>query len=154
MISSHLILDVLQQAAATAPDSTGPSFSIRWMGKSLITISFCAILVLSLSGKAAWRTLRGEAGDHVRVRSTVNSVFFWGAFAFVLGVFHTAMGLIMTSMSVARSAPVVPEAHELIAAGVSIALGAGAYGSLVFMLAALLWFGFRHWHLKRFSSAT
>lgn len=154
MITMHLVLDALQEAVVTAPDAAPLSFSIRLMGKSLITISFCALLVLSLSAKAAWRTLRGGRDQQVRVRSTANAVFFWGAFAFVLGLFHTAMGLIMTSLSVARFAPVVPEAHELIATGVAIALGAGAYGSVVFLLAALLWFGFRHWLRKTVVSAT
>lgn len=154
MITYHSLLDVVLQTAVTTPDGTGPSFDIVSMGKSLFTISFCAILVLSLSAKAAWGTLRGGLDEHLRVRSTVNSVLFWGGFAFVLGLFHTAMGLILTSASVAASSPVVPEAHELIAMGVAIALGAVVYGSLVFMLAALMWFGLRHWHLKRFSPAT
>lgn len=154
MMTSFFLLDAVQQAAAMTPDGTGPSFSISSMGKSLFTISFCAILVLSLSGKAVWGTLRGGVDDHQRLRSTANSVLFWGAFAFVLGVFHTAMGLILAAASVAASSPIVPEAHELIALGVAVALGAGAYGSLVCMVGALIWFGFRHWHLKRFSSVT
>ena len=60
----------------------------------------------------------------------------------------------MTSTSVAHSAPVAPEAHELIAMGVAIAFGASAYGSVVFLLSALIWFGFRHWLRKGVLSAT
>jgi hypothetical protein len=154
MITTHFLLDALQEAVVAASDPTRPSFSIRWMGKSLITISFCGLLVLSFSAKALWRTLRRERDHQGRVRSTIDAILFWGAFAFVLGVFHTSMGLIVTSISVARFAPVVPEAHELIAAGVATALAAGAYGSVVFLLAALLWLGFRRWLRKRALSAT
>ena len=153
MITSHLLADAFQQAAATTPGGSRPPFNLMWMGKSLFTISFCALLVVSLTGKAVWSTLRGGVDDHLRARSTASSVLFWGAFAFVLGVFHTAMGLILASVSVANSAPVVPEAHELIAMGVAVALAAIAYGSLVFMLAALIWFGFRYWHGRRSSLA-
>lgn len=154
MITDHLLINALQEAVVTASDATRPSFSIRWMGKSLITISLCALLVVSLSAKALWRTARGERGHPAQIRSTIDAVLFWGAFAFVLGLFHTSMGLIVSSISIARSGPVMPETHELIATGVAIAFGAGAYGSVVFLLAALFWFGFRHWLRKSVRSAT
>lgn len=153
MIAAHLLTDALQEAVGATSDAM-PAFRIRWMGKSLITISFCALLVLSFSTRAVWRSLRGGRDDYARIRSTVDGVLFWGVFAFVLGVFHTFMGLIVTSLSVASSAPVLPEAHELIATGVAIALGAGAYGSLVCLLAALLWLWLRHWLRKGALSAT
>lgn len=145
MIATHLLFaDVLQEAVGNAPDAM-PAFSIGLLGKSLITISFSALLVLSLSARAVWRMLRGSRDDYARIRSTVDGVLFWGVFAFVLGVFHTFMGLIMTFLSVASSAPVLPEEHEVIATGVAIGLGAGAYGSVVCLLAGLLWLWLRHW---------
>ena len=92
MITTHLVLAALQEVVATTSDVARTSFSIRWLGKSLLTISFCALLVLALSAKAAWRASRGERVHDGGVRSTVDAVLFWGAFAFVLGLFHTAMG--------------------------------------------------------------
>lgn len=145
MIATPLLLaGVLQEAVGNAPDAM-PALSIGLLGKSLITISVSALLVLSLSAKAVWRMLRGTRDDNARIQSTVDSVLFWGGFAFVLGVFHTFMGLIMTCLSVASLAPVLPEQHELIATGIAIALGAGAYGSAVCLLAGLLWLWLRHW---------
>ena len=154
MIATPLLLaEVLQELVGNAPDAM-PVFSIGLLGKSLITISVSALLVLFLSAKAVWRMLRGGRSDNARIRATVDSVLFWGGFAFVLGVFHTFMGLIMTSVSVASLAPVLPGEHELIATGVAIALGAGAYGSVVCLLASLLWFWLRHWLRRRELSAT
>lgn len=153
MISTHLLTNALQEVAGTASDAL-PVFRIRWMGKSLITITFCALLVLSFSAKAVWRSLREGRDDYARIRSTVDAVLFWGVFALVLGVFHTFIGLIMMSLSVASSAPVLPEAHELIATGFAVALGAGAYGSVVCLLAALLWFWLRHRLRTELLSAT
>jgi hypothetical protein len=124
------------------------------MGKSLISVSFCALLVVGLATKAAWRMLRGAPEQRVLARSTIDAGLFWGAFAFVVGLFHTVMGLVMTANSVRGAAPVDPEEHGLIATGVMAALGASAYGTLVFLLAALLWFGFRHWHAKAAPQAT
>jgi len=154
MISTPLFLaDVLQEAVANAPDAM-PTFSIGLLGKSLITITVSALLVLCLSARAVWRILRAGGDDNTPIRSTVDSVLFWGGFAFVLGVFHTFMGLIMASLSVASSAPVLPEDHELIGTGVAIALGAGAYGSVVCLLAGLLWLWLRHWLRRAELSAT
>ncbi|MEX2374259.1 MAG: MotA/TolQ/ExbB proton channel family protein [Dehalococcoidia bacterium] len=124
------------------------------MGKSLVSVSFCALLVLGLAAKAAWRILRSRPEQQVLARSTIDAGLFWGAFAFVVGLFHTVLGLIVTAMSVRGAAPVDPEEHGLIATGVMAALGAGAYGTFVFLLAALLWFGFRHWHQKAVQQAT
>jgi len=154
MITTQLVIAALQEAVTTAPDVVQPSFSILWMGKSLFTISFCALVVLALSARAAWRASRGDRVHDGGVRSALDAVLFWGAFTFVLGVFHTAMGLITTSFSVAHSAPIAPEMHELIAMGAALAVASTAYGSVVFLLSALVWFGFRHWLRKRAPLAT
>ena len=75
-------------------------------------------------------------------------MIFWGGFAFILGVFHTAMGMLVTSIAVADAGPIVPEAHPLVATGVGVAVAALAYGSLVLLASALAWGGLHQLHRR------
>ena len=149
-MTSTLLAEVLQ----SAPAASRPSFSILLMGKSLVSVSICALLVVGLAAKAAWRILRGGPEQRVRVRSTIDAGLFWGAFAFVAGLCHTAMGLMVTSLSIGASAPVEPDQQWLIAYGVAAAMGSTGYGGLVLLFAALLWLGLRRWHAKAVPQAT
>lgn len=142
------LLEVIFQASGPPPPIT-----IFALGKSLFTVSFCALASLILGAKAVWRASRGGAEQTEAAGLTMNASLFWGAMAGLTGQFHTVMGLILVAASVSRSSPIEPEAHGLIAVGTAVALGASAYGMLVLLMSSLAWFGFRTWRLRTSSAA-
>lgn len=75
----------------------------------------------------------------------MNSSLLWGGLTLAVALFHTAMGLVITALSVRAAGTVEPEAHWVIATGVAVPLAATVYGFFIFVLAALTWLGFRRW---------
>ena len=143
----HAVLGFLQEVANSSSVPPPPSFSIFELGKALFTLSFFTLVTLICTGRAAWR-LKAGAADRVDAPSTIDLCLFWGAFTFGVGVFHTLMGLVVTSWSVQLGAPIEPGEQWLVAHGVMTALVAGAYGLLVFLLTALGWLGLRRWYRR------
>ncbi len=122
--------------------------SILMMGKSLVTVSLCGLVALALALRAVVRAHRGGPEGPALARSSMDASLFWGAAAFAVGLLHTVLGLIVTLLSIRAAAPVGPGEQGLIATGLVAALAAVAYGLLVFVLVAFLWFGFRHWQRR------
>ena len=143
-----LVLEILQAGVASPAAAAPPPFTIFALGKSLFSVSFCALVAIGLAAKAVWRVHRGGPDHHALALSSADAGLFWGLFAFVVGLFHTFLGLTLTSINIRAYAPVEPALHGVIAGGVAAALGAATYGLLVLLLTALFWFGFRHWHRK------
>ena len=138
-----------QEIAQEVGSATPPPLSLRVMGKALVSISFFAVVTFGVTAKAAWNAFQGGvANQPARSRSTIDAILFWGLFTLAISVFHTVMGLLLTALSVRAAGPIEPEAHWLIATGIAVPLAASAYGLFVFLLAALAWFAFRHWHTK------
>lgn len=141
MLSILPLHDILQQAGTSAP----PPLSLRVMGKSLISVSFFALVTFGVAARAVWHASRGNDAARARARSTMDASLFWGVFTFAVAFLHTLLGLLLTALSVRAAAPIEPGAHWLIATGIAVPLAAGAYGLFVLLVAALVWFGFRYW---------
>lgn len=144
MLSILPLHEIVQEVGPSTP----PPLSLRLMGKSLVSISFLALVTFGVAARAVWHSSRTEAADRARARSTMDASLFWGAFTFAAAVMHTLLGLIMTALSVRAAGTLEPEAHWLVATGVALPLAASAYGLFVFLLAALVWFAFRSWHTR------
>lgn len=142
MTSMLPLLDVVQEAArASAPGSPAP-FSIFQLGKALITLSFFSAVTVIVTLRAVQvAKLGGPAA-----RSKIDLALFWGAFTFAAGLFHVFMSVTSTTWSVQLYGPIGPERQWLVARGLMLATIAGAWGTLVFLLAALAWVWLRRRH--------
>ena len=118
-------------------------FSFSDGGFMMYPISFCAIMVLILTVRTAWRMNADEPGLGALARGTIDGVLFWGGYAVVLGVLGTVVGI-----SIAAEAVEVVGRVEttLVWGGIKVSLITTIYGLLVLLGAGLLWFGLRHWH--------
>jgi MotA/TolQ/ExbB proton channel family len=130
------------------PTTLGSVF--RDMGVIAYPITFCALMVAVLSVRAILRLRAGGQGQASAVRSSVDGTLFWGAYAMVLGFLGTVLGIVVAAQAVQAVNTVEP---ALVWGGIKIALTSTVYGSLVFLLAALVWFGLCHWHRKTALSA-
>ncbi len=147
IMGQSLILP-LHEIVPQVGSSTPPPLSIRLMGKSLVSISFFALVTFGVAARAVWHATRGEAADRAQARSTMNTSLFWGAFTFAVALIHTLIGLVITALSVRAAAPIEPGIHWLIATGIAVPLASSVYGLFVLLLAALVWLGFRTWHAR------
>lgn len=126
----------------TAPT---PIFSFEMMGVMRYPITFCALMVLILAGRAAWRMRSGEAGVQGLVRSTIDGSLFWGGYALILGVLGTVLGMTLA----AHAVETVGEVHtSLVWGGVKVAMSTTIYGLLVFLASGLVWYALRHVHRR------
>ena len=118
-------------------------FSFSDGGFMMYPISFCAIMVLILTVRTAWRMNADEPGRGALARGAIDGVLFWGGYAVVLGVLGTVVGI-----SIAAEAVEVVGRVEttLVWGGIKVSLITTIYGLLVLLGAGLLWFGLRHWH--------
>ena len=122
-----------------------PIFSFRYMGFMQYPITFCALMVLVLAGRAAWRMRSEEAGTQGLIRSTIDGSLFWGGYALVLGVLGTVMGITLA----AHAVEAVGEVHtSLVWGGIKVALSTTIYGLLVFLASGLVWYALRHVHRR------
>ena len=148
-----LLLDILQ-SGVPSPSGPPPPFTVLALGKSLFSVSFCALTAAVLAVRAVWRANRSAPDQRALALSSADASLFWGGLAFAVGLFHTFLGLTLTSITIRAYAPVEPALHRVIAGGVAAALGASAYGLLVLVLMALFWLGFRNWHRRSPLQAT
>lgn len=129
--------------AYTGPPPEMMSFSD--MGVMRWPITFCLVMVAVLATRAAIRVRSGEPEQKVLSRGTIDGSLFWGAYAAVLGVLGTVVGFMVAAQSVEMAGRAVA---PLVWGGVKVALSTTVYGLLVFLVAALAWFGLRQWHRK------
>ena len=103
----------------------------------------------------AWTAVRtftraGEDPAGEDVRRGMQSVLFWGGIAVLLGLLGTVVGLVFTAQAAAR----VPDAPaSLIWGGVGVTLITLIFGLLIFLFAALAWFGLDAWSARRMRAA-
>ncbi len=129
---------------AMAPPATLGSFFGN-MGYIVYPITFCALMVAILAVRAFMR-LRDQAdAQPTLVRTTIDGTLFWGAYAAVLGVFGTVLGIVVAAQAVEAVSAVEP---RLVFGGIKIALTSTMYGVFVFLVAALVWFALRGRHRK------
>lgn len=125
--------------------ATGPIFSFSDGGVMMYPISFCAIMVLVLAGRTAFRMKAEDPALGAVMRGAIDGVLFWGGYALVLGVLGTVVGIAISAQAVEA----VGEVHTtLVWGGIKVSLITTIYGLLVLLGGALVWFGLRHWHRR------
>lgn len=104
---------------------------IRW------PLLFSLLAVVAL---AAWATLHLATGPRGRpeTKAWIDSVLFWGGFAFLSGVLGTLVGIIQAAQAIELAGGEVPAA--LAWGGVKIALASTVIGGLILAFAGLAWF--------------
>jgi hypothetical protein len=133
---------------ASAPTGLGDVF--RDGGYMMYPITLCAIAVLALAGRAAWRMRAASPEPSASVRAGIDGVLFWGVYASILVVLGTVVGITLAAMAVEA----VGEVHvALVSGGIKVALTTTIYGLLILLLAAPLWFGLRQWHRRELLSS-
>ena len=123
----------------------GPIFSFSDGGFMMYPITFCAIMVLALSGQTMWRMKAADPGLSILARANIDGVLFWGGYASILGVLGTVVGIAISAQAVEA----VGEVHTtLVWGGIKVSLITTMYGLLVLLGGGLLWFGLRYWHRR------
>ena len=144
--ASNLAATLAQEFSVSAQRAPAPSgFNDLFSdgGHMTYPITLCAIAVIALAGRAAWRIKVGRSEGGGPVRAGIDGVLFWGVYASVLGALGTVVGITVAAMAVEGAG----EAHPaLISGGIKVALITTIYGLLILLLAAPLWFGLRQWH--------
>jgi hypothetical protein len=130
------VQDVPEEVVVQAP-SPGLILDLLSGGIMIYPVLGCALLVLGIGAWTSTRLWGSEIDLGPRTRAGVDSVLFWGAFAVVLGVLGTLIGV----MVAAHAIEAVGEVHAtLVWGGIRLALITTVTGVLVLALAALLWF--------------
>lgn len=107
-------------------------------------------LVMVVLAARAWLRLRsGDAGQPT-LGAGIDAVLFWGAYAAVLGLLGTLVGIAQAAGFI-EAAPSISSA--MIWGGIKVALWTTIYGLLVFAIALLLWFWLRHGHRRSLALA-
>lgn len=104
------------------------------------------LAVLFLAGHAAVLLARREPEVEGRLRA----VLFWGVMSLVLGLLGTTVGIVQMTEAIARSSGV---RTETVMGGFGVSLITSIFGLLIFLLAAVLWFSLRQWHLRQTAGA-
>jgi hypothetical protein len=142
MTSMLPLLDVVQETARAAAPGSPAQFSVFQLGKALYTLSVVSLVTAVMTIRAA--PLARVGGPEARSR--IDLALFWGAFTFAVGVFHVFMSVTSTTWSVQLFGPIGPDQQWLVARGLMLATIAGAWGTAVFLLAALAWVWLRRRH--------
>lgn len=108
-------------------------------------------LVVGVLAVRSWLRLRGGAASGVTVATGIDAVLFWGAYAVVLGVLGTLMGITQAAGAIEQMGQV---SAALAWGGIKIAISTTIYGLLVFAIALLLWFWLRVRHRRQLAAAT
>lgn len=116
-------------------------------GVAMWPLLLVLLAVLFLAARAATLLARGEVAE---VEGTLRSILFWGGMSLVMGVLGTAVGLVQMGAAIARVGRV---AATTVFGGVGVALITTVFGLLIFLVAAVLWFALRQWHLRRAAPA-
>jgi hypothetical protein len=153
---TSLVATTLSAAAVVTQQTLGPPVgfepSQRGFGQvfadggiMMYPLTFCAIAVAILAGRAALRLKSAGPESGAPVRAGIDGVLFWGVYASILGVLGTVLGVFLTTSAVEA----VGEVHvRLVSAGIKVALTTTIYGLLVLLGAAVLWFALRYWHRR------
>lgn len=102
-------------------------------------------LVMLVLAVRAWVRLRGGDVGQVTTGAGIDAVLFWGAYAAVLGVLGTLVGIAQAAGFIEAAPSISP---AMIWGGIKVALWTTIYGLLVFAIALLLWFGLRYGHRR------
>jgi len=134
----------INDTPAMAPTQTVGSFFGN-MGYVVYPITFCALMVAVLAVRAFMRLRDQGNGQPTLVRTTIDGTLFWGAYAAVMGVFGTVLGIVVAAQAVEAVNTIEP---ALVFGGIKVALTSTIYGVFIFLIAALVWFALRSRHRK------
>jgi hypothetical protein len=141
--------DVVVSYAVPAEGSGLLSFSDG--GYIMYPLVFCALMVLVLAARTAWRLRSADSAMGALARSSIDAVLFWGGYALVLGVLGTAIGIATAAQAVELVGAVHP---TLVWGGIRVSLISTLYGLIILSTACLLWFVLRQWHRRLVLSDT
>ena len=112
---------------------------IRW------PLALAAVIVMVLSVWSATRLFGSKPQADLRTKAWVDAVFFWGGFAFIVGILGTVIGVIIASQSIEAAGSI---STSLVWGGIKVALLSSALGALILSLASLSWFALQlRWRL-------
>ena len=100
-----------------------------------------ALFVLAL-GVRSWMRLRTLHGPDPVTETGIDAVLFWGAWAVVVGLFGTFMGIYQAASAIS-SIGAQSVSAALVWGGIKVALTTTLFGLLVFTFASLGWIGLR-----------
>lgn len=129
--------------AMPPPQTVGSFFGN--MGYIVYPITFCALMVAVLAVRAFMHVRDQGSGQPTLVRTTIDGTLFWGAYAAILGVFGTVLGIVVAAQAVEAVNAIEP---RLVFGGIKVALTSTIYGVFIFLVAALVWFALRSRHRK------
>jgi len=136
---------VLQTESGEVISGTAHAMRFSDMGVIRWPITFCALMVVVLAVRSAWKLRSGEPEERPVARPTIDGSLFWGGYAMVLGILGTVVGITLAATAVEAVGVVEP---ALVWGGIKVALSSTIYGMLVFLASGLTWFGLRHWHRR------
>lgn len=110
-------------------------------GHIMWVILLAGIAMLVIAGRTA-AAIRARSADIAR---DIDAVAFWGAFAALLGVLGTVVGLTIMARAVERAGDV---SAQIAWSGIGVALITTVFGLCIFVLALLLWVVLRHLHSR------
>lgn len=113
-------------------------------GVAMWPLLLMLLAVLFLSAHAGVLLRRGGMAEEVEGR--LRAILFWGGMSLVMGVLGTTVGLVQMADAIARLGPV---RSTTLAGGIGVTLITSIFGLLIFLIAAVLWFSLRQWHLGR-----
>lgn len=103
-----------------------------------------AAIILALTAWVAVRVRGGEGPDAV-LETGIDATLFWGVWALLLGFTGTAVGMYLAAGAISRAGEVNP---AVIWGGIHVALTTTLLGLVIFLAAALIWFGLRTWYRR------
>jgi biopolymer transport protein ExbB/TolQ len=103
-----------------------------------------AIGILYFAGRTAARA-RGARETADQVQRGMQGILFWGVMGVLLGALGTVSGIVVLIHAAAQAGGAVEPA--LIWGGISLSLSSLVFGLVLFITAAILWFGLRVWHV-------
>jgi len=148
----HVIIAIQDYVVrGDGPVAVGEARPMEYMdgGYIMYPLTFCALAVLFLATRAAWRIWGGGAGTPRAILAQVDGILFWGSYAVVVGVLGTVVGIAVSAQAV-EAVGEVPT--QLLWGGIKVALIPTIFGLLYFLGAALIWFGLRYVLRKRMLS--
>lgn len=115
---------------------------LMWEGGYMMWVILAvAVLVVGL-GVRSWLRLREIDGPDPVVETGIDAVLFWGAWAVVVGLFGTFMGIYQAATAIS-SIGAQSVSAALVWGGIRVALTTTLFGLLVFTVASLGWIGLR-----------
>lgn len=113
-------------------------------GPMMYPLVLIALVVLALG---VWMTLRVRrvTAPDPGLETGIDATLFWGAWAGLVGVLGTLVGVYQAAGSIQGAGEV---SASLAWGGIRVALITTLFGLIIFAVAALAWFGLRSWYRR------